>query len=240
MQERKLLFRDEYDYKKVIEEDDDFIYAHGGDGTLLKAIFMFSDKNKPFYGSAGGTLNFLMNTETTPKMGAKIKTFRKIKATILYKTWQRDMAGLDDVLKPVQKEFQAFNDICIGGIDGMNAFINFNVKEKDDIFGDITGGGLIISTPQGSTGINRTNGGVVLPLSSNNWSITGDKTTRLIDYVVKPHRIQIIPSSRKSVMVWIDGANKIIDNVDKIILEKGDAVQVVFNNYSEFRKKRRI
>lgn len=240
MKERTLLFRDEYDYKKVIEEDENFIYAHGGDGTLLRAIYMYSGKGKPFYGSAGGSINFLMNQETSPLPGAKIKTFRKMKVTILYKTGQRDMTGIDDTLKPVQKEFQVFNDICIGGIDGMNAFIDFHIEEKDDIFGDIKGGGLVISTPQGSTGINKTNGGIILPLSSNNWSITGDKTTRDINYVVKPHKIEITPTSRNSVIVWIDGDKAVLNNVDKVIIEKGDKTQVIFNNYSEFKRKRRV
>ena len=236
----KLLWRDKYDFNKFIGETDDYIIACGGDGTLLKAVHKYANLNKSFYGRAAGTVNFLMNKEKYPMGDYKIKSFSRIKVSVNYKKWVRNMASIDDKLINVTKEFQAFNDICIGGSDGMNAWINFNIQEKDEIFGEVQGGGLIISTPQGSTGINKTNRGVVLPLSSDQWSITGDKTTRQIAYVVKPHKMEIIPSSRKDIIVWIDGENEVIEKVTSITVEKGDNINVIFNDYGSFKKKRRI
>ena len=54
---------DEYDNNKYIEEKENYIEAKGGDGTLIKAIHKFKDKNKPFFGIAAGTFNFMMNDE---------------------------------------------------------------------------------------------------------------------------------------------------------------------------------
>ncbi len=238
----ELLWRDKYDYNKVIGEADDYILVNGGDGTLLRAIFMYSDKNKPFYGRAGGSVNFLMNPEKIPNVvdGHEVITFKKLEVTVSYFEYRRDMASLDDTKKvEFIKTFQAFNDIAIGGSDGMNAFINFKVEDKNDILGEFKGGGMIVSTPQGSTGINKTNHGSILALESKQWSITGDKTTRPVRYVVEPSEITITPTSRKSVILWIDGDKAVIDNVTKVVVNDGESVEVIFNDYGAFKRKRR-
>jgi len=236
--EKRTLYIDKYDTDKKIIEKDEYIYAIGGDGTLLKAINLFKDLNKPFYGIAGGTVNFLMNPEPFPTKNHIVKKFDLIKVKITYMNLERGLSSIDNHYVERTKEIQAFNDVMIGG--DMNSWVNFKVKEKDNIFGEFMGGGLIISTPQGSTGINKNNSGVVLPLSSKMWSITGDKTNRKIEYVIKPTKIVIKVKSRNNVKVWADGANHIIDNVKKIELTKGDEVELIFNDYSEFKKKRRL
>lgn len=223
----KVLYTDKYDTNKYIVENDNFISAFGGDGTLLRAINLFKDKGKPFFGVARGTVSFLMNKEQKP-IDVKTKTFNLIKVKVKYKN-SCDME--------LSKTFQAFNDVCIGG--DMSTWIEFDVNEKDEFFGTFKGGGLIISTPQGSTGINKNNNGSVLPLSSNLWSITGDKTDRKIEVVMKPRKTVIKVKSRFDVKVWVDGTNHIVDGVTEVIITKGDSVKVMFNNYSEFKRKRR-
>jgi NAD kinase len=156
------------------------------------------------------------------------KSFNLIKAKVYY---------IEDGIEKVQ-EHEAFNDICVGG--DMNSWIDFLVNEKDEFFGEFKGGGLIISTPQGSTGINKNNNGSVLPLGADLWSITGDKTNRKIDYVIKPRKTEIFLSSRTPISVWVDGSNHIIRNVYKLELSKGGFVKVIFNDYSEFKRKRRM
>jgi len=237
----ELLYSDEYDDSKFIAETKDYILVRGGDGTLLKAINMYAFKKKQFYGIAGGTMNFLMNDglELKPVDGFKVKTFTRIKVKVEYMDRENPELVGNHMSYRKEETFQAFNDICIGGSDGMNSWIDFGVKEKDELFGDFKGGGLIISTPQGSTGINKTNGGSILPLSSTLWSITGDKTTKRIDYVIKPRKTVITPTARNSVMVWVDGANHILDNVTKVTVSKGDEVKVIFNDYNSFKRKRR-
>lgn len=236
---------DKYDPQKYILETDDYIIAKGGDGTLLRAIAMHRDKNKPFLGVAGGTENFLMNKTDVISEDAEYKKFHLIKATVTYR--ERDVYiesasefYSDTTLKgkEVTREFQAFNDVCIGG--DMNSWIDFNVHDKDCIIGRFMGGGVVISTAAGSTGINKNNNGAILPLSSNNWSVTGDKSTRKIRYVIEPKRTSITAESRSHTTCWIDGANQIISNVSKIEVERGDVVTVIFNDYDEFKKKRRI
>jgi NAD kinase len=226
------IWTDKYDDTKFIQEQKDHIRAVGGDGTLLRAIKMHKDKNKPFFGVAGGTENFLMNSNPAILDKVKHKKFHLIKCKVTFKALNK----FDNKEVTITETFQAFNDVMIGG--NMNSWIDFSVKDKDNIIGDFKGGGLIISTAQGSTGVNKNNNGVILPLSSKNWSVTGDKTNRKINYVLDPHKTLIKVNSRTPVTVWIDGANEIIDNVVSIVISKGDFVTVLFNSYNGFKKKR--
>ena len=236
-----LFYKDEYDDEKFIDATDDFIIAKGGDGTLLKAINKFKHLKKPFFGIAAGTKNFLMNESKNISKNAKFKNFRliKIKVTFIEKIDKDFTINVNNIVETRKvEEYQAFNDICYGG--DMDAWISFNVQDKDKIIGKFKGGGVIISTAQGSTGINKNNNGVILPLSSCNWSITGDKCNRKIHYVIESKKTTIISNSRKPVSVWVDGSNHIISNVEKIEISKGDKVTVIFNNYEDFKRKRRF
>lgn len=232
----RILFKDPTDESKFVAETEEHIIVKGGDGSLLRAVDLYSHRNKPFYGVAGGTENYLMNPyedgdALIPIEGHTIKKLHRIKVQVEHKNLEGQ--GL------ITSTFQAFNDVCIGGSDGMNSWIDFDISDKDASLGRFKGGGLIISTPQGSTGINKTNGGSILLLSSNLWSVTGDKTNRKIKYVFKPRRITIMPEARCSIIVWVDGANHVIDDVFKITLSKGDTVEVIFNDYESFKVKRR-
>ena len=228
----KVLYTDEYDPNKKIIEHAKYIEVIGGDGSLLKAINRFRHLNKPFFGIAGGTENFLMNTENSISEDAKYKNFRLIKVKVTYtiQACKSEPWESEDI-----KKFQAFNDVFISEENG---WIDFNVHDKDYILGKFKGSGLIISTPQGSTGMNKNNNGVILPLSSKDWSVTGDKTNRKINYVLEQKKMSILVKSRGSVNVFIDGHNNKIENVNKIEISRGDDVYIIFNDYLEFKRKR--
>ena len=222
-------------------EEADVIVCGGGDGTLLKAIKEYRHLKKPFWGVNAGTVGFLMNDgyPHAPNHGdLAVRKFNLIKVKVHYTKSVRDLSSIDDKDVEVYSEYQAFNDVMIGG--DMNSWIDFEITEKDDFFGNFKGGGLIVSTPQGSTGINKNNNGVVLPLSSKLWSITGDKTNRHIEYVIKPRKTVIEVKSRTDITVWVDGANEIIKRVRKAELSKGDTVEIMFGDYNAFKRKRRI
>ncbi len=227
------IYIDKYDPNKFIQETDTHIIAKGGDGTLLKAIKMHRDKGKPFFGIGAGTLNFLMNSEESINIKAKYKRFRLIKVKVTRLEYNGNESSY-----PITETYQAFNDVMIGG--DMNSYIYFDVQDKDDIIGKFSGGGVIFSTAQGSTGINKNNYGIISPLSSKQWIVTGDKTTRNIKYTINPKKTVVTAESRTPITVWVDGANNIINNVSKIEISKGDIVTVIFNNYKSFKKKRRI
>jgi len=234
----QLVIKDKYDPNKYIDATGSVIVAKGGDGTLLRAITKFRHLDKPFFGVAAGTENFLMNPASNLDIfdDAEYIEFQLIKVTVTY---------LRDTIKAgwihqeeTTKTYQAFNDIMIGG--DMNSWIHFNVHDKDRLIGRVKGGGLIFSTAQGSTGINKNNGGVILPLSSHNWVVTGDKTHRRVNYVLEPSRTTITLKSRKPVSLWVDGSSHIISDVLSVEIAAGDTVTVIFNDYTDFKQKRKL
>lgn len=214
-------------------KDAELLVCGGGDGTLLKTIKHYRHLGIPFWGYNAGTKGFLMNDvfPSDSEFDPITKTFFMIQCEIHYRKIS------NGEFQEFKETFQAFNDICIGG--DMNSWIDFKVQEIDGILGNFKGGGIIFSTSQGSTGINKNNGGTILPLSSDLWSVTGDKTNRRIHYALNPRETIIEVKSRNPVSVWVDGANDIIENVFKVKLTKGDPVKITFGNYSKFKKIRR-
>lgn len=251
---QELYIKDKYDKKKYIDARGDVVIAKGGDGTLLRAINKFSHLDKPFFGIAAGTLNFLMNRDADICEEAIHQECRLIEAKVTYlkKVKRRNSFNLKKgKCRKVPKNkrfkfikitevFESFNEVMVGSEAGMNAWINFKVSDKHKIFGNFHGGGIIISTPQGSTGINRNAFGSILRLGSNMWSFVGDKTERRISHVITPQKLVITTSSISPIIVWVDGANHILHHVKKVELSPGKTVTVIFNNDKEFVEKRRI
>lgn len=200
-----------------------YIKVTGGDGTLLKSVHLLKHLNLPYFGKASGTRSFLMNPEPYIKKGFKIIKLKLIKATII-------------TLNNSQFTVESFNEVMIGG--DMNSWINF-ILDQDELKEEFKGGGIIISTPQGSTGVNRNNGGPILPIETNQWALTTDKCTKNLMYILTPKKITINVSSRHSIFCWIDGSNHIIQNVTSVILEKGSEIQLIINNLENFKSKRR-
>ena len=227
---------DDYDKNKYIEDIGDYIIAKGGDGTLIRAIHMFDHLNKPFFGIAAGTANFLMNSDSKIDLfsGTTLE-FNLIKVQVFYTEEIDDVCGYTTVTR--EETVYAFNDVIIGEF---NAWIDFHCEHKENILGDFKGAGLLISTAQGSTGANKNNHGTIIPLSSKHWAVSGVMTNRNINYVIEPNELIIETKSRGDVKINVDGKHFEADNVKKVVLLKSEiTVKVIFNNLKEFQDKRK-
>lgn len=224
---------DPYDSEKYIQETDTHIIARGGDGTLIRAIHMHYDKGKPFFGIAAGSLNFLMNNESTISETATIKKLQLLNIEITYIQEVDDVNGYTSFL--ATETFQAFNDCIIGEF---NAWIDFKSSHSESILGDFKGSAVIISTAQGSTGANKNNNGTILSLSSKLLSVTGVMTNRRIDHCIENTGLFIECTSRGNIKIGIDGSYRVIEDVKSVNITRGSDVEVVFNDYEEFKRKR--
>ncbi len=131
--------------------------------------------------------------------------------------------------------FEAFNDVNLGSFNG---WITFDCTHKDNQIGTFKGSSLVVSTAQGSTGLNRNIGGTILALDSRRWSVTGMATNRFINSVIKPTKFKVDVESREPVSIAIDGTNHILHNVQSITITKGSSVEVIVNDLEEFQRKR--
>lgn len=204
----------------------DVILCAGGDGTLVKTVKTFAEKNKIILGINAGNIGFLLNNIANGEI-------------LFDKNLQVEEIELNMIKVQFNgKEYQAFNEVAIG--NDMLSWINFNITENKVIIPDFKGSGIIVSTPQGSTGINKSCSGAVLPLESNSWSIVGDKTNRNINHITHPEKIELDVSARHSISVWIDGEKfKLNKNDSKIKVSKGNSVKLAFLSVNEFLTKRR-
>lgn len=219
---KKLLFTDQYDSNKTITEYPSFIEVRGGDGTLLTAINDYYDLKKPFYGIAGGTVNFLMNTSRNVSPDATVLTLPVLRARITL----RDRTT---------KVIYAFNDFVIGNF---NAWATFDCRHKDRQLGTFKGSGIVISTAAGSTGMNKNNHGTTLSLDSTRWAVTGMQTNRRVNAVLKPSPLLIKCSSRGTTNIAADGTNELLEDISQVYITNGGSVQVIINDLEELQEKR--
>ena len=216
---------DKYDSEKYIQETNEYIIAKGGDGTLIRAIHMHKDKNKPFFGIASGSVNFLMNNEDKVLSSAVIKKLQLLDVEIDY------FENGNETFERVQ----AFNDVVIGNF---NAWIDFKSTHDESILGDFKGAAIIVSTAQGSTGANKNNNGTILSLGSKLLSVTGVMTNRRIDHCIENTGLIIDCSSRENIKIGIDGSYRVIEHVQRVKITRGADVEVIFNDYEAFKRKR--
>lgn len=232
---------DDYDKNKYIEDIGNYIIAKGGDGTLIRAIHMFDHLNKPFFGIAAGTANFLMNEESKIKFEtATTLEFNLLKVEVFTNEWvTKTGEAWCDYQELIEKSetVYAFNDVNIGEFNG---WIDFECTHKENQIGNFKGAGILISTAQGSTGANKNNGGSIMSLNSHQWSVTGTMTNRRIDYMIEPEELTIETKSRGNVKINVDGKHFEADNINKVIITKSDiSVKVIFNDLKKFQEKRR-
>lgn len=204
---------DSFDPKKYITVDSNKIIAKGGDGTLLKAIRMFHHLNLPFYPYASGTKNFMMNEH-----------FKLINLTTV-------------PLKLIQVQGDskaiAFNEIAIGSFCG---WIEFSTPDAK--FPKFKGAGLIISTAQGSTGLNLNNGGPILPLDSNQWAVTSNQATSTVNTVVNATYLTIKASSREPFQIKLDGNLYKETTEIELTIQQGPVVNIQYADILAFKEKR--
>ncbi len=223
----------------TLETIPELLVVAGGDGALLHAIQEHNKLQVPFFGIAGGTLNFLMNpTDDIKKLFGRLKKENvalteikttSIKVSVLKETGKKIFAGY------------AINDVVIGST--IMGYHHFVLNSEDGSFSDfeISGSGICVSTDLGSTGYNFNLGGSILPLGSSLWSINGVVCNRFLEDILTIQKLEIVSKSiREPEIIYIDGIKKEIEvkQNDKIILEKGQTIRIAFLDKSDFINRR--
>ena len=132
-----------------------YILVIGGDGAMLHALQEYSYLNIPFIGCHAGTRGFLMNDfidqQTIPDSfkSLQFETLSLLEATIKTSSGEHKITAFNDIW--VERQ--------IGQVLKMKVIID-GVRQSPLIIGD----GMLVSTPQGSTGYNRAlRGKIILP-----------------------------------------------------------------------------
>lgn len=126
----------------------DFVFAVGGDGTILKTSRFFAKYKTPVMGVNLGRLGFL-----SPVAPCDVSKLADIIKNKNYEIQERIM------LK--SGEYTALNDFVIKG-HSTNRTSKFNLYINDKLVSDYIADGIIISTPTGSTAYGLSAGGPIL------------------------------------------------------------------------------
>lgn len=215
---------------EIDEKNPDYIVVLGGDGTFLGAERSYYKLGVPFVGVGFGRVNFLLNRS----IGSAQEFVQKLQ--------QRDwitfpIHGIKAQVFTAHGEEKgvAFNDVYVKSLDPTRVVrLALSTREYKNV--EITGDGMIVATPQGSTAYNRNAGGTILPLDSALWCLTGICTQQRLRVVVA-HQEITISVQKKGVMLVTD--NQIFHDVEKVILTPSKYYGVIcFAPQENFEQRR--
>ncbi len=145
-------------------EGADVIVTMGGDGFLLRALHQYVHLKKPFYGLHRGTHGFLLNGfEVGDDLNTLVKRAKPVTIHPLR------MAAT--TFNGARHEAIAFNEISLlrTGVQAAKIGISVDGEKRLD---QLTGDGVLVATPMGSTAYNLSANGPILPLDANLLALT--------------------------------------------------------------------
>ena len=144
---------DPYKEWEIIPRDTDCIIVLGGDGTMIRAANRLLTYDIPIFGINAGTLGYLTGVEARDAQKGLERlcngTFRIEKRMML--TAEINQKYTDTVL----------NEVAITR-SGVSRIINLAVYVNGALLDVVSGDGLLVATPTGSTGYNLSAGGAVV------------------------------------------------------------------------------
>tara|TARA_B100000945_G_scaffold300590_1_gene282574 strand:+ start:417 stop:1184 length:768 start_codon:yes stop_codon:yes gene_type:complete len=157
---RKLVLKKNTNFS--IKKSDSIVVA-GGDGFMLRTIKKYYKHYKPFYGINCGLIGFLMNKYTSEKIKEKINRSKIITINPL------EIQTTNT--KNKKNSFLAINELSLLRQSKQTAFLNLKVNKKI-LVKKLSGDGVLVSTPAGSTAYNLSIHGPILSLNSKKLAIT--------------------------------------------------------------------
>lgn len=211
-------------------DNPEFILVLGGDGTMLGAQRQYYKRGIPFIGIGFGYVNFLLNHT----MVFPVELYMKLQKNEWKQFTAQGMRAYIDADVGRQNGI-AFNDIYIKSMNPTGVVrLSLNASEYADL--EVSGDGLIIASPQGSTAYNRNAGGTILPLGSRLWGVTGICTREKLNTTVTQQKIHIEILRGLAIAVT---DNKVFQNVEKIkIIPSRYTTNILFDSKENFEQRR--
>lgn len=159
------------------DNDNEFIFSVGGDGTFLQSLPNIRNFDIPVVGLNGGRLGFLADIAAGQVQQALEEIFKG-----RYKIEERTMLEVD-FSNRINLDFNyALNEMTVIKTDN-SSMLSVTAKINGKFLNNYWADGLIISTPTGSTAYSLSVGGPILTPDSKNFVMTP----------VAPHNLTIRP-----------------------------------------------
>ncbi|MBW5447244.1 NAD kinase [Cohnella sp. CFH 77786] len=217
------------------ETSPDLVLSIGGDGTMLQAFHRFRErlKNVSFVGVHTGHLGFYADWQKNelPELVELIATNEPRKV-------QYPLLQIEIITDTSITSYLALNEFTLKSVDGtLVAGININ----DEPFEMFRGDGIVISTPSGSTGYNKSLGGAVIhpfleglqiaEIASINNRVYRTLGSSII--LPKHHHCDIVPDPEEQLFMWIDHITLQMTGVRSIVCRVADD-KVTFARYRPY------
>jgi NAD+ kinase len=144
----------------------DFIFSVGGDGTFLHSVLSIRNFDIPVVGVNSGRMGFLADISENQVFNALTQIFNSNYSLIERTMLQVEFVGMDNM------DFNfALNEMTVLKTD-TSSMINVYAYLDKELLNNYWADGLIIATPTGSTAYSLSVGGPILTPDSENFVIT--------------------------------------------------------------------
>ncbi len=216
-----------------IHKSSDLIITMGGDGTLIGVCRNITKNSPPIFGVNMGHLGFI--TEFT-----KAEFFDQLEETIKgnYKITPLNLYQVEVFSKKKEKAtFKSFflNDVVINN-NHISRMLTLSVESEGEHIYNLSGDGLIISSPIGSTAYSLAAGGPIIQPSVNAITLTPICAHSLTHrpLVIPDHSNVVIKAARpdESIKLTLDGQQAVVissNDIVKVTKKKAKVVQLIKN-----------
>jgi NAD+ kinase len=182
-----------------LDHDVDLCVVLGGDGTILSALRHYADTGVPVFALNYGEVGFLATIDPN---GVEADFERAFAGEFETLSLPGISAGRPEA------SWTAFNDISVHRKAGMRvADLGYGLAGEE--IGRVRCDGLVVATPQGSTGYNLANGGPILA-----WGVEGFVVSFIAPHSLTARALVVAPtdeltinnaSKEEPVEVFVDG-----------------------------------
>jgi len=231
-----------FNEEQKLNDDVEFLFSIGGDGTILRAITLIQDSNIPILGINTGRLGFLTSLHRDALNEGLNLFFKKQYTYISRSLLQVRMKNSIALLK---ENGIALNEVSVNRKNS-TSMLSIHTELDGKPLTTYWSDGLIISTPTGSTGYSLSSGGPIVSPNSRCWILNP----------IAPHNINIrpliVPDSTeikisvqgrsKNYLLSLDSRILTLENGNDIYLKKTPfdvrTIQLEGNNFfSALREK---
>lgn len=219
----------------------DLLIVLGGDGTLLSAARIVSQREIPILGVNIGNLGFLTGTEVKD-LSQAIENIEKGNFTIEERMMLKCVFEHDGVVK----EFVALNDIVVSK-GALSKILDFELFVDRNFCNRYRGDGIIITTPTGSTAYNLSAGGPIMYPTAEAIGVTAicPHTFGVRNMVLNSRQVVEIRVDQEGeeFFLSVDGQEHVVfrENMEITIMKAEYACRILrledYNYFNVLRKK---
>jgi NAD+ kinase len=157
------LIRLQKTYGKHDPEQADIVVALGGDGFMLETLHRFIERAVPIFGMNCGTVGFLMNRYDEHDLGERLMGAHREKL--------HPLLMVAKTVKGKTERAHAINEVSLLRQTRQATKIGIRVDGVVRL-PELTGDGVLVATPAGSTAYNLSAHGPILPLGTGALALT--------------------------------------------------------------------